>query len=132
MIKRLFAVLLLMTSIANAGIISRTYTYTDGNTISANENNTNETTLYNEINGNISSANILDGTIVNGDIADTTIARSKFAATVPPQLTDASLSPKPPLIRVPRIQDLGRAMWNLLIRGTAYMLGKSVTIQLIS
>jgi hypothetical protein len=82
--NKLYAVLglLFLTSTSYAGLITRTYTYTDGNTISANENNTNENTLYNEINGNISTANILDGTIQNGDIADTQIAVTKFASTV--------------------------------------------------
>ena len=77
-----FAVALMGVSMVEAGTISRTYTYSDGNTISANENNTNENTLYNEINGNIDSANIENGSILNEDIADTQFTRAKFAATV--------------------------------------------------
>jgi hypothetical protein len=72
----------LLSPLANAAVVSRTYTYTSGNTITANENNTNENTLYNEFNGNIESANIKDGTIVNADIADTTIAVGKFSSAV--------------------------------------------------
>ena len=40
------------------GVITRTYTYTAGNTITAAENEANETTIYNEFNGNIDNANI--------------------------------------------------------------------------
>lgn len=78
----LTAVLFFCVPVLEAGLITRTYTYTSGNTISANENNTNENTLYNEINGNITTANITDGTIQNGDIADTQIAVGKFASVV--------------------------------------------------
>jgi hypothetical protein len=78
---KLFSLLLLAGSV-NAAIISRTYNYTDGNTMSANENNTNENTVYNEINGNLSAANILDGSITNADLADTQITATKFAASV--------------------------------------------------
>lgn len=40
------------------GTITRPYTYTAGNTITASQNESNETTLYNEFNGNIDNANI--------------------------------------------------------------------------
>jgi hypothetical protein len=40
------------------GTITRGYSYTSGNTITAAENEANETTLYNEFNGNIDNANI--------------------------------------------------------------------------
>jgi len=40
------------------GIITRGYTYTPGNTIIAAQNEANETTIYNELNGNIDNANI--------------------------------------------------------------------------
>lgn len=40
------------------GVITRTYTYTAGNTITAAQNEANETTIYNEFNGNIDNANI--------------------------------------------------------------------------
>lgn len=66
-------------SIANAALITRTYSYTDGNTLSANENNTNENTIYNEFNGNIESANIKDATIATADIADSNITTAKIA-----------------------------------------------------
>lgn len=39
-------------------LITRLYSYTDGNTILASQNNANENTLYNEINGNLDNANI--------------------------------------------------------------------------
>lgn len=84
MINKVIALVgLLFISISvEAAIVSRTYTYTDGNTISANENNTNENTLYTEFNGNIEAANIKDGTITNADIADTQIVVGKFASVV--------------------------------------------------
>lgn len=75
---RLILFSLLIPNVINAGLITRTYSYTSGNTIVANENNTNENTLYTEINGNIESANIKDGTIANADIADTTIDITKM------------------------------------------------------
>lgn len=40
------------------GQVTRTYTYTAGNTITAAQNETNETDLYNEFNGNIDNDNI--------------------------------------------------------------------------
>lgn len=40
------------------GSITRTYTYTAGNTITAAQNEANETTIYNEFNGNIDNDNI--------------------------------------------------------------------------
>ena len=40
------------------GVITRDYTYTAGNTITAAQNEANETTIYNEFNGNIDNANI--------------------------------------------------------------------------
>lgn len=80
--KLAVATLFLMVDVSYAGLISRTYSYTDGNTITANENNTNENTLYSEINGNISTDNILDGTIQNGDVADTQFVVTKFASNV--------------------------------------------------
>lgn len=77
----LLGILLLGVKV-EAGIINRTYNYTDGNTISANENNTNENTLYTEINGLLNAANIADGTITNADVADTQFTRVKFASAV--------------------------------------------------
>lgn len=40
------------------GTITRGYTYTAGSTITAAQNEANETTIYNEFNGNIDNANI--------------------------------------------------------------------------
>lgn len=40
------------------GVITRPYSFVSGNTILAAENNSNETTIYNEFNGNIENANI--------------------------------------------------------------------------
>lgn len=40
------------------GTITRGYTYTAGNTITAAQNEANETTIYNEFNGNIDNDNI--------------------------------------------------------------------------
>lgn len=40
------------------GLVTRPYTYTSGNTITAAQNESNETTLYNEFNGNIDNANV--------------------------------------------------------------------------
>lgn len=40
------------------GVVTRPNTYTTGNTITAAENEANETTIYNEFNGNIDNANI--------------------------------------------------------------------------
>lgn len=83
--KRLFltfGIIACFINNAKAALITRTYSYTSGNTITANENNTNENTLYTEFNGNVESANIKDGTIVNADIADTTIDIAKFSSTV--------------------------------------------------
>lgn len=80
--KKLVLALLLAPLFANAALISRSYTYTTGQSLDANQNNTNENTLYNEINGNLSTANILDGTILNGDVADTQFAVTKFATIV--------------------------------------------------
>lgn len=40
------------------GLITRQYTYTGGNTIDPSENNANENTLYNEVNGNLDNNNI--------------------------------------------------------------------------
>jgi hypothetical protein len=71
--------LLFIAGISNAALISRTYSYTDGNTMSANENNTNESTLYNEINGNLNNANILDGGIATADLADSAVTTVKIA-----------------------------------------------------
>lgn len=62
-----------------AALITRTYTYTSGNTITANENNTNENTLYTEINGNLNTANLLDGGIATADLADSAITTAKIA-----------------------------------------------------
>lgn len=78
----LIGLLLLYQRSSDAGLISRTYNYTDGNTISANENNTNENTLYTEVNGLLDAANIEDGTITNADVADTQFTRAKFASAV--------------------------------------------------
>lgn len=80
--KLLLLGLLALATQVEAGTISRTYTYTDGNTISANENNTNENTLYTEINGLLDAANIEDGTLTNADMADTQLTRTKFASAV--------------------------------------------------
>ncbi len=81
--KRLAIVMVFsLLNTANAALITRTYNYTAGNTITANENNTNENTLYTEFNGNIESANIKNGTITNADIADTQIEAAKFSSTV--------------------------------------------------
>jgi len=54
---------------AYSGLVSRPYTYATGSAILARENNANETTLYDVINGNIDSANIKNGSIVNADMA---------------------------------------------------------------
>lgn len=40
------------------GLVTRTYSYTAGNTINPTENNTNENTLYTLVNGNIDNDNI--------------------------------------------------------------------------
>jgi hypothetical protein len=40
------------------GLVTRTYTYTAGNTINPTENNSNENTLYTLVNGNIDNDNI--------------------------------------------------------------------------
>ena len=80
-------IMFLSCNVVYAGLITRTYTYTDGNTISANENNTNENTIYTEFNGNIEAANIKDGTITNADIADTQIEKAKLSTVVQATLT---------------------------------------------
>ncbi len=66
----------------DAALISRTYTYTSGNTIVANENNTNENTLYTEINGNLNSANILDGGVTTADLADNSVTAAKLESPI--------------------------------------------------
>lgn len=74
--KRIFTAALILSTVyvmSRAALITRTHTYTDGNTISASENNTNENTLYTEINGSLDAANIEDGTLTSGDIANDTI-----------------------------------------------------------
>lgn len=57
------------------GSITRPYTYTPGNTITAAQNESNETTIYNEFNGNIDNANIKSSAaIVESKIAFDTSA----------------------------------------------------------
>lgn len=57
------------------GSITRPYTYTPGNTITAAQNESNETTIYNEFNGNIDNANIKSAAaIVESKIAFDTSA----------------------------------------------------------
>lgn len=57
------------------GSITRPYTYTPGNTITAAQNESNETTIYNEFNGNIDNANIKSSAaIVEAKIAFDTSA----------------------------------------------------------
>lgn len=80
-------ILLLVGSIGWASLITRTYTYTAGNTITANENNTNENTLYTEINGNLNSANIATGGITSTNILDGTIVFADMATTVISSMT---------------------------------------------
>ena len=41
-------------------LITRLYSYSNGNTVDPTQNNANENTLYNEINGNLDNANIKD------------------------------------------------------------------------
>lgn len=85
--KYLLATLCLVSTNLMAGTISRTYSYTDGNTITANENNTNENTLYNEINGNLDTANFEDGGIATADLADGAITLAKTATTLQSSFT---------------------------------------------
>jgi hypothetical protein len=73
----ILAALLFTQSLVYAGIIART-NYTDGQTITAALQNTNENTIVTEINGNIESANILNGTIVGADLADSIITSAKI------------------------------------------------------
>lgn len=88
--KYLLAFSLLLAGYSvEAALISRTYTYSDGNTLSANENNTNENTLYNEINGNLNNANILDGGLATADYADSSVTTAKIADA---NVTTAKLS----------------------------------------
>lgn len=57
------------------GSITRPYTYTPGNTITAAQNEANETTIYNEFNGNIDNANVKSAAaIVESKIAFDTSA----------------------------------------------------------
>lgn len=78
--KVLFTVLLsLAAAPCLADLVSRTYTYTDGNTISAAENNTNETTLYTAVNGNLNNANIQTGGIATANLADSAVTTVKIA-----------------------------------------------------
>ena len=75
-------ILLLSTNVVYAGLIARTYTYSDGNTITANENNTNENTLYSEINGNLNSANISASGVATSNIAANAVTYSKLDSTL--------------------------------------------------
>lgn len=73
--------LLLLTAVATysyAGTITRPNTYVAGDVIRSADVNLNETTIYDEFNGNIDSANIEDLSIVAGDIANTTITGGKI------------------------------------------------------
>ncbi len=52
------------------GLITRQYNYVSGQTIRSAEVNTNETTLYNEINGNIEDVNLKNNTLTERVLAD--------------------------------------------------------------
>ena len=52
------------------GLITRQYNYVSGQTIRSAEVNTNETTIYNEINGNIEDVNIKNNTLTERVLAD--------------------------------------------------------------
>lgn len=62
---------------AQAGLITHT-DYTAGNVITAAGQNSNENTIVNEINGNITSANITDGGINTADLADGAVTTGKI------------------------------------------------------
>jgi hypothetical protein len=70
--------LLALATNSYAGLITRTYIYSDGNTISANENNTNENTLYNEINGNLDSNNLAANAVNSSEIAANAVTMGKL------------------------------------------------------
>lgn len=78
----LIAVLMGITTASWAGVITRPNTYTAGDTIRSADVNLNETTIYNEFNGNIESANILNGTIATVDIADDAVTEAKLDNTL--------------------------------------------------
>lgn len=84
--KKLLALLLLGLGTANAGLITHT-DYTDGNTITAAGQNTNENTIVNEVNGNLNSDNLLDGGVSTADIADNAITNAKLATVVQSSIT---------------------------------------------
>jgi hypothetical protein len=82
MFKKLFALVLLAVAPLGAGTITRTYTYSNGSVIDADQNNTNENTLYNEINGNLDAANIENNTLTTDDVLDGTLTATDMASSV--------------------------------------------------
>lgn len=65
----------------------------DGDTIDAADYNTPITTIVNELNGNLSNANIATNAAVDGSkIADTSIGASKFIASVNPETRSSELT----------------------------------------
>jgi len=79
--KRIYLALLLLAGVSNAGLITHT-DYTDGDTITAAKQNTNENTIYTEFNGNIESVNIKAGAVATSDIADLAVTAGKLDASI--------------------------------------------------
>lgn len=61
------------------GVINKPNTFSANTTISSSKVNANEDTIYNEFNGNISSANLATDAVVTAKIADSNVTTTKIA-----------------------------------------------------
>ena len=68
--------------VITAGNVTKPYTFSAGDTISASQMNANFDALYNLVNGNIDSTNIQDGTISAGDMASDPSSMAKVSGGV--------------------------------------------------
>jgi len=78
MFRKLIPILLLCTSLSYAGTITRTSaTKSTGDSLTATEYNSDMDTVYNEINGNLNSANLATNAVTSDEITADSIIPSK-------------------------------------------------------
>ncbi len=77
----LCATVLAFQAVSYAGTITRPNTYTSGDVIRSADVTANETTIYDEFNGNINDANILDDSLTAASLAASAVGNSELGAS---------------------------------------------------